>query len=65
MKLSRREFTLAALAAGCASPGVASADLIIHGGPIYTGAAKVYLACPAPARPRMREGADDPETASA
>ena len=39
MKLSRREFTLAALAAGCASPGAASPDLIIHGGPIYTGAA--------------------------
>ena len=39
MKLSRREFTLAALAAGCASPGAASPDLIIHGGPIYTGIA--------------------------
>lgn len=39
MKLSRREFTLAALAAGCASPGAGSSDLIIHGGPIYTGVA--------------------------
>lgn len=35
MKFNRRELALAALAAGCAPR--AEPDLIIHGGPIYTG----------------------------
>lgn len=35
--LNRRELALAALAAGCASSGGAGLDLIVHGGPIYTG----------------------------
>jgi|CXWL01.1.fsa_nt_gi predicted amidohydrolase YtcJ len=40
--LSRRQFTLAALAAGaagCVQRGAEGVDLIIHGGPIYTGIA--------------------------
>lgn len=35
--LNRRELALAALAAGCASGRGATPDLIVHGGPIYTG----------------------------
>jgi predicted amidohydrolase YtcJ len=37
MKFNRRELALAVLAAGCAPAG--APDLIIHGGPIYTGVA--------------------------
>lgn len=38
MKFNRRELALAALAAGCAPAG--AGDLVIHGGPIYTGVAE-------------------------
>lgn len=38
VRFNRRQFALAALAAGCAPAG-AGEDLIVHGGPIYTGLA--------------------------
>src|SRR4029078_10657096 len=42
MRFNRRELTqasLAALLAGCANPSGGSGDVILHGGPIYTGVA--------------------------
>lgn len=37
MRFNRRELALAALAAGCARGGDGGEDIIVHGGPIYTG----------------------------